>query len=66
MQDEFLPLYGVLIAGSLVSAALAVRWILKLHDGTLHLLHPSEAEPDDFIEVPRGPRRQPEPPPPSV
>ena len=38
MRDQFLPLYGVLVVGSLVAAGLAIRWVLKLRDGTLHLL----------------------------
>jgi len=65
MQDEFLPLYGVLIAGSLVSAALAIRWIVKLREGSLHLLDRAgpDPEPEEFIQVPRPPRPRPEPPP---
>jgi hypothetical protein len=38
MRDQFLPLYGVLVVGSLAAGALAIRWVLKLRDGTLHLL----------------------------
>jgi len=38
MREEFFPLYGVLIAGSLAAGALAIRWVWKLREGTLHLL----------------------------
>ena len=38
MHAEFFPLYAVLIAGSLIAGALAIRWTWKLREGTLHLL----------------------------
>jgi hypothetical protein len=38
MQGQFLPLLGFLIAGSLIAGAVAIRWVWKLRDGTLHLL----------------------------
>ena len=38
MHAEFLPLYAVLIVGSLIAGALAIRWTWKLREGTLNLL----------------------------
>jgi hypothetical protein len=45
MAVEFVPLYVTLVLGGLIAGALAIRWIWKLREGTLHLLGPAE-EPE--------------------
>ncbi len=50
MFHPFLPLYCTLVAGGLLAGALAVRWTMKLRQGTLHLLGPHHAHPDEALQ----------------